>query len=84
VVAGLVLHVDATILVAGHDDALHEVDLFITVELLDGRERLVGLGVVSEGDDDDLVGADGVGVGDGAGVGGESGVGHVELLMGRD
>jgi hypothetical protein len=41
---------------------LHEVDLFITVELLDGRDRLVGLGVVSEGDDDDLVRADGVGV----------------------
>jgi hypothetical protein len=63
VVAGLVLQVDATVLVAGHDGGPHEVDLSITVELLDGRERLVGLAVVGERDDDDLVGADGVGIG---------------------
>jgi hypothetical protein len=52
--------------VACHDCALDEVDPSITVELLDGRKRLVGFVVVGERDDDDLVGADGVGIGDGA------------------
>jgi len=33
VVAGLVLQVDATVLVAGHDGGLREVDLPITVEI---------------------------------------------------
>ena len=86
-VAGFVLDVDATVVVAGHDNGLDEVDLFVTVQLLDGREPLVGFAVVGERDDDDLVGADGVGIGDGVGVERESGVGHVELLMswpGRD